>query len=1398
MFFISDERRKSGIEFVGDIAWGTHMCIFSENVDELLEILLPFFSQGLKSNEYCILTTKDQFFTQKVKNLLEDYIPNFCNYLTHKQLVFQNLEDAEWNNDYNDFSQFIDKIKCQILSEMEQALANGFSGLRISFDPFTIINQVKDHLFHLYSKINLYEKMINDLHKHNKLISLCSYPLTSKNVPDVIEISNKHHCTLIKRQGEWTKLDNPKCDQSIEKLLRSEELLRMVMENSQDSIILLDLQNLHYMFLGTAHTKISGFSLHELNQMTPNEIFERIHPEDRNLVLSPQQLMNLSPNENELGLIEYRFKVKSGEYRWLSDNRKLVHDCTGRPIALVTVCRDISNQKKTEALLASEKELSQALIDSIPVMITIYNPKLKKFTVNNEFEKITKFTNKDFENAFLPTSNLNFPTLLEKIFHSSKYRQATINLESWPASGLKDITIRAKDGTNIESSWASVRFADDRQVGIGFDIRERKKAELALKESEKLLDAFFNNINAVMIIYDEDNRYVRLNKYSMELYGLPENQIVGKHVLEVASSPMSQKIIELNRTVLMTKQALQTESICGYFPLGPDRRKKKYWKGVRFPVPLRGGKTGIGTVNIDITDQILAEEEASARKKIRDAYFKNSPFSLAILDENLKYIQTSDSMAQLFYGQDPSFIEGKSPRELDPTSAPILEDLFLNVIETEKTTASEKKIYLPSKKRETDLLIVCFPIPLAYEKIGVGAASIDMSIQKKIETDLRKSEERFRSILENSRDIIYCFNPKTLHYDYISPSLKTITGFSTEEWTSMDINELSSLVHPDDISIIQKSIQQLQECGKTELEYRQKNKNGEYQWFSSNISLIEEKSSGNFYHYGNTRDITNIKLKEESLWRLNRILKAHSDINLAMIHIKCENLFMETVCKIIFEDCGHTMVWIGLAQDNKEKSVLPVAYAGEEKDYIKDLNISWADNPYGQGPTGTTIRTGQISICKNILIDPDFWPWRSKALKCGLASSIVFPLKDGDLTFGAISIYSRDTDSFSAEEIKLLTEIANNLAYGIITIRASKTKERVEQELRDKETRLRMALEAAHAGTWEWDLNTNLGIWSEEIWPLFGLPSSVRPSIDAWIECIAPEHIDTVTKIVESTVREGKELYLEWQVKGTNRWISSRGRPVRDNNDKIEKYVGIIIDITERKIFEKELILSNQELEQFASVASHDLKEPLRLVSIFTEMLKNRLQGHLDQEGSKEMEVIIEESTRMSKLVDDLLAYSRIGKKDNFKCEVDLDEILKLVTRNLIHSIQETGAEIIYGKLPKVYAIESSMVQLFQNLISNAMKFHRPGVSPKVNISVEQKEKEYLFSVNDNGIGIPPKHFHNIFVIFQRLHSKEKYHGTGIGLTIVKKIIETHGGKIWVESTLGQGTTFYFTLPIKA
>jgi PAS domain S-box-containing protein len=370
---------------------------------------------------------------------------------------------------------------------------------------------------------------------------------------------------------------------------------------------------------------------------------------------------------------------------------------------------------------------------------------------------------------------------------------------------------------------------------------------------------------------------------------------------------------------------------------------------------------------------------------------------------------------------------------------------------------------------------------------------------------------------------------------------------------------------------------------------------------------------------------------------------------------------------------------------------------------------------------------------------------------------------------------------------------------------------RAEESLRGSEEKLRMAVDAAEMGTWFWNIQKDEISWSEKFRTLFGLTSNAKLTYKAILQLIHPDDRQRIDQSVKNTLELGVPYDMEYRVvwpDSSVHWIAAKGSARRSPEGVAVEMQGIAMDVTERKDAQEaqkhdearerrsvELKRSNDDLQQFAYIAAHDLQEPLRMVASYTQLLSRRYKGKLDADADEFIAFAVDGAHRMQLLIGDLLAYCRVGTTGKELRETSSEAALEQALLNLQGAIQESSGLVTHDPLPTVVADGAQLVQLFQNVVGNAIKY-RSAELPRVHVSAKKNGgKEWIFSMRDNGLGIDPKYFEKIFAMFQRLHGREEFSGTGIGLTVCKKIVERHGGRMWVESEPGKGSTFYFALP---
>jgi PAS domain S-box-containing protein len=426
------------------------------------------------------------------------------------------------------------------------------------------------------------------------------------------------------------------------------------------------------------------------------------------------------------------------------------------------------------------------------------------------------------------------------------------------------------------------------------------------------------------------------------------------------------------------------------------------------------------------------------------------------------------------------------------------------------------------------------------------------------------------------------------------------------------------------------------------------------------------------------------------------------------------------------------------------------------------------------------------------------------AANAGLRGAFAMPVLIGDRVLGAIEFFSRDVHKPDDWLLEVVEAVGNQVGQYL-------GRRQAEAATYESEARFRSLTELSSDWYWEQDKELRFTLVSRGILDRTGIPPESFVGKRRWDADVnwLPEGDWEEHKAVLAA----RGAFHDFECacvnqNGETHYLSISGMPVFDEEGDFAGYRGVGKDITMQRAAEaklraaheevmrkaRELIRSNDELQQFAYVASHDLQEPLRMISSYTQLLERRYGKQFDSDAREFMEFIVDGAARMKDLIEDLLAYSRVGTRGREFAPVEAEGALRKALANLRAAIESEGATVTHEKLPAVIADSTQLVQLLQNLIANAIKFHGPE-APRIHIGAAERETAWEFSVKDNGIGIEPQYFERIFMMFQRLHSKEEYPGTGIGLAICKKIIDRHGGKIRVESQPGMGSTFYFTLP---
>jgi PAS domain S-box-containing protein len=529
-------------------------------------------------------------------------------------------------------------------------------------------------------------------------------------------------------------------------------------------------------------------------------------------------------------------------------------------------------------------------------------------------------------------------------------------------------------------------------------------------------------------------------------------------------------------------------------------------------------------------------------------------------------------------------------------------------------------------------------------------------------------------------------------------------------------------------------------------------------------------------------------------------------LNDLVLRAKTEKEIINECCNLAIKYGNFKFAWLG--EINHDTHLLhPISWAGFENGYLQLMEkINLTNLKLNNGPTGKAFRENKIFYSNDIANDPAMEPWRSHALDRGYQSSIAIPIIVENKLKYVASIYADQPNWFDKDEIDLLVRISENIGFALSTIASKKREKSFQNELKKLST-------AA--------LQTNASI---VITNKSGTIEYVNPAFCKLTGFSKEEAIGQNPRILKSGVTssdEYKKMYETissgqiWRGEFCNKkksgelyWEYAIISPVFNDEGDLTHFLAVKDNISERKQVEQDLHLaiqklqlrtaeleySNKELERFAYVASHDLQEPLRMVTSFLQLFEHKFPELLDQDAKKYIHFAVDGANRMKLLLNDLLQYSRAGTKALEFEPINLNLIVEEVLQIFQAKIEVNNIKINKQILPIVNAGSIAMLQLFQNLIGNAIKY-RSDIPLVIEIFEVPNDEFWIIGIKDNGIGIKEAYFEKIFDIFQRLHLPEEFSGTGVGLSICKKIVQRYKGKIWVESTPNLGSTFYFSLP---
>ncbi|MEO6734203.1 MAG: PAS domain S-box protein [Ferruginibacter sp.] len=1084
--------------------------------------------------------------------------------------------------------------------------------------------------------------------------------------------------------------------------------------------------------------KIYGYTVEDFYD---NNIlwYQVIHPDDRHLI----------ENENGplcLGITiknSYRIIHKDLSIRWI-EVKAVPTLAEGKLIRVEGIVNDITERKKSEAaLLLNERQLDliyNTVVDSIFMLSVESSSRFKFVSVNSSFLTTTGLSRKQVEGKYIeeviPSPSLELA--LEKYTEAATEKK-TVNWEETTAypTGIKTGIVTIDPVLDEKNNCIMI-------IGSVHDITDRKIVEEQVKKSEQNFQNLVNTVNGIVWEANAATfQFSFVSKRAEALLGYPVSEWIESPLFWPNHIHPDDRETAVSICMQYTSERKSHEF--EYRMIAAD--SSIVWLQDIVSVILNeDGTQFLRGIMVDITarkksEQLINEGEEKHRSLVEqasDAIFINTPDG--------KLTDVNQSGCDLL---------GYTKEEIGQIN---ITEIILGA---EMATQASKQKLLRGEKIAFEKNILnkkgtLIPVDITVKRLSDGRVITivrDITERRNAEKNIRESVERFQRLSQATNDAIWDWNLLTEDVWWNEGFFKLL-GYD-KNMPVPDLYEWTKKVHPDDRDTVIGRLRKIRKntVNFWENEFRYEIREGVYGTVLDRAYVIRDDFGKPVRVIGAIVDITERKKTELHVAESERRYRTLFEHNLA-------GIFQTNIAgKII--TCNQAFADI-------------LGYASPQEVLQTNAAAFYFT---------TTERRNLISALRE-----------QKKLY-----NLEVVLKTGKgKPLHVIENISLFEDPITGEEI----------CDGMI-VDISERKE-AEARLKISEERYRQIVETAQEGIWVTDEND---------FSLF-----VNENMCAILEYSAEEMVGKhITYFMEEADRKiiipalqkrraglSESIDLPFKTKsGKLIWTSVSASPILNKEDHFIGGLAMITDITKRKLDEallqksearlesknKELKRKNMELEQFAYVASHDLQEPLRTTSSFVKLLQQQYRGRLDEKADKYLEFIIDSSDRMKTLIKDLLDYSRIGTMKELE-SIDCNLVLQHVLADLYKAIGDSGAEVISEELPTISGYPTEIKQLFQNLLINAIKFSKPGVAPVIKITVDKSDGYWNFAFADNGIGIDKVHSERIFVIFQRLHTRTEYHGSGIGLSHCKKIVELHHGKIWVESVPLEGSVFHFTIPV--
>ncbi len=718
------------------------------------------------------------------------------------------------------------------------------------------------------------------------------------------------------------------------------------------------------------------------------------------------------------------------------------------------------------------------------------------------------------------------------------------------------------------------------------------------------------------------------------------------------------------------------------------------------------------------------------------------------------------------------------------------------------------------------------PQPADLALIGTATRLARLALERdRAKAALISSEARFRELAENIEDAFYNVDAREGGVRYVSPGYEKIWGRSCQSLYANPRSHVDAVL-TEDLPMLQLA-NDLNDAGRiSDVEYRILSADGQLRWIRDRSYPVLNAAGRLERVVGTARDITQSKQAALALASTNRALQMLSRSSIAINRIHDEAGLLAAVCRVAVEVGGYRMAWVGYAREGAEKIIEPVAHAGEELGYLSAIELCWReDRPGGQGPAGQAIRTGRPQQSGNIGKADNQFFWSEEAMQRGYRSALVLPLCNEQQSFGVLCLYAGQIQQFAPEEVQLLQELADNLAFGIISLRARLERRRSEEAARQAAAKLReqaSLIDMAQDAIVVRNLDRTLRFWNKGAERLYGWRSDeVLGKTMETLMYRDPHMLKSRFDQILATDGDWTGELEQMASDGSALHVEARSSVLRDENGQVHGVMAVVTDIRERKQAREEILqlnasleerveqrtaqlkFANHQLEAFSYSVSHDLRSPLSSVNGFSSLLEKALTqpgaAPLNARTQHYLARIRAGVEQMGGLIDAMLSLAQVSRSSLSWGPVDLSALAEALLLELREREPQRAVQLQVEPGLRTLGDARLLRQVLANLLGNAWKFSAGQACTCIEVGHQAASTgETVYFVKDSGAGFEMAYVEKLFSPFQRLHTDAEFVGTGIGLATVQRIIARHGGKVWAESVQGQGATFYFTLGITA